>query len=484
MPTLYIQGVDLGAIAAEGVLAVGGLLLLLGGAFAKRTRPGPLVVAALAIVAVAAGVLIPSIGHGSRAFDDTVAIDGFAIFLKMALLAAAALTLLALHGYLRSEGGPIGEALGLVLFATAGMVLMTAATDLIVIFIALETFSLALYILVALRRGRADGQEGSLKYFLTGAFSSAFFLYGIALVYGATGTTRLLGIARSVREVSVLQQGLLVPGMALLAIGLVFKISAVPFHMWTPDAYQGAPAPVAGFMAAGSKIAGFAVALRLFYVVFPSLRWDWQPILIVISVASMLLGSFAAIAQRNLKRMLAYSAIAHTGFVLIGLIAANERGVSGSLFYLAVYAVTITGAFAVIYAVGGAGESLVELSDYRGLWRRQPFLAAVLAVDLISLAGIPPTAGFWAKFEVFSAGVSGGLTPVVVIAVLTSAVAAFFYLRVIVAMFLEDDEAPEPSSTHPSLGIVMIVSVVLILLVGILPSPLLDAARHAGFAFH
>lgn len=480
-----VPGVNLAAVAPEVVLSAGGLLLLLVGAGLRRRRPRLLSGAVLAILLAAALASLPALGRSELAFDGAVALDGFATFLKLVLLAGGAVAVLISHPFLDEEDLPATEYFGLVLLATAGMMLMVAAADLILVFLALETFSLSFYVLAAFRRRRLDSQEGALKYFLTGSFASAFFLYGVALVYGGTGTTRLAGVAQFLATSPADERLLAGAGLALLLVGLAFKVAAVPFHMWTPDVYQGSPAPAVGFMAAGSKVAGFAVLLRALVAAFPVLVSDWRPVLTGIAVATMVLGSVVAVAQTNVKRMLAYSAIAHSGFLLIGVLASNARGISGSLFYLGIYTFAILGSFAVVYAVGGKGEEKVSLADYRGLWSDRPFLAAVFALLLISLAGIPPTAGFWAKVEVFFAAAEAGQIPIVVVGVLTSAIAAFFYLRVIVLMFLEEPGvwAPRPAPTVPPIGAALLVAAAVVVALGVLPTPLLEAARSATLVF-
>jgi len=485
---LEVAGFDIRAVLAEIILAAGGMVVLLAGAFLPRRRRGLVTGLALAVVLGAGTWVALSIGDlvPIRAFDEAVAFDGFAMYFKLLLLSGAALSIIAAQSFLQSEDGSAGEYYGLAIFATAGMMLMASATDLIVLFLALETFSLALYALAAFRRNRLDSQEGALKYFLTGSFSSAFFLYGTALLYGATGTTRFIGIAAAVRDLTVVDQALLAGGLALVLMGLLFKVAAVPFHMWTPDAYQGSPAPVAGFMAAGSKAAGFAALLRLLVVVFPALVWDWRPVVSGVAVLSMVAGSVIAVAQTNVKRVLAYSAIAHSGFLLVGLSSANSRGISGSLFYLGVYSFTIIGAFAIVYAVGKPGEFSVDIDDFRGLWNRRPFLAVTFALLLVSLTGIPPTAGFWAKFEVFSAAYSAGQEPLVVVGMMSSAVASFVYLKIIVGMFLEDEKqwsADEHPATAPSIGTVVLLAGAVVVVLGVFPVPLLDLVRSAGFVF-
>lgn len=476
---LQVKGVSLVAVAPEIVVSVGGLLLLILGAALKKNRPGLLAGFALFILAGAGAATVLGVGESSLVFDSTVARDGFSAFFKLVLIGICAVAVLASYNFLESESAPATEFYGLMILSTAGMMLMTSAADLILVFVALETFSLALYVLAAFRRGRLDSQEGALKYFLTGSFSSAFFLYGIALIYGGTGTTRLAGISE---VVSTGAGGALVPaGLALLLVGLGFKVAAVPFHMWTPDAYDGSPAPVAGFMASGSKVAGFAVLLRVLVTAFPAMADGWRPLVAAIAILTMVVGTLIAIAQTNVKRMLAYSSIAHSGFILTAVAASNARGISGSLFYLAAYTFVILGAFAVVYAVGHPGEPRIHLDDYRGLLSKQPFAAAVLALLLISLAGIPPTAGFWAKVEVFSAAWSEGLYAAVVVGVLASAAAAFFYLRMIALMVLEEPRewVGHKEATAPAIGAALLVASAVVVVIGVLPTPLLDFARDS-----
>jgi NADH-quinone oxidoreductase subunit N len=390
--------------------------------------------------------------------------------------------------YLARHDMEESEFYALVLFAVAGMMLMAGAADLIVIFLALETFSIALYVLVGFRRRILESQESAMKYFLLGAFSSAFFLLGISFVYGAVGTTSLYGADGSrgifsfVNGSPAESLGFLVLASALLIVGLGFKVAAVPFHMWTPDAYQGAPAPVTGFMAAGSKLAGFAALLRVLDVSLFSLRVDWRPLVIGIAVLTMLVGSILAVVQDDLKRLLAYSSIAHAGFVFTGLIAANDRGISGALFYLATYGVTVLGAFAIIAALSGEDERRVRISDYRGLFDEHPLMAGALTLFLLSLAGVPLTSGFVGKLLVFGAAIEAGYSWVVVVGVIASAIAAFFYLRVMVAMYMQERVGPEEPVGWGVLatGVVGLTALATIVF-GLVWSPLIEMAEKATF---
>ena len=480
---LVVPGADFRAVLPEIILAAGGMVLLVAGASLRKARPGALAGLTVAFLLAAGAASLLGIGHFHGAFDNRIALDGFATFFKVLLVAVGIVGVSASHSFLKAERGPQPELYGLLLFATVGMMLMASAGDLMVVFIAIETFSLAFYVMAAFRRNRQDSQEASFKYFITGSFSSAFLLYGIALTYGAIGTTRLLGLG-ALPAGALPHRGLLPIGLGLVIVGMGFKAAAVPFHMWTPDVYDGAPAPLSGFMAAGSKIAAYAVFLRLLTSAFPLLQPQWRPVIIAIAALTMIVGSVVALTQSNVKRMLAYSAIAHSGFLLIGVAAGTPAAVAGSLFYLAAYGFTILGAFAVVYAVAGPEERYIHLADYRGLARKRPVMAWALTLMLLSLAGIPPTLGFWAKFFVFGSGVSAHLTPLVVIGVLTSAAAAFFYLRMVGLMFLDDPDGWAEGAARPrtprGLGIAVGISLAA-LAVGLVPDWLLHLAQKATF---
>jgi len=457
---------------------------------------------------VVLGLHLDDVGAGNRRIigATAVAMDGPALFLEglLALLAAVCVLLVAerrldtgggslvadaavLPGE-RGSGGLVTsertqtEAYPLMLFSVGGMMLFAAADTLLVSFIALEVLSLPLYLLAGLaRRRRLLSQEAALKYFLLGAFSSAFFLYGLALVYGFAGSVQLGKIADAA---GVAGKGdlLLYLGMGLVVIGVLFKVSAAPFHTWTPDVYQGSPTPITGFMAALTKVAAFGALLRLLYVSFGPLREDWRPFIWIIAILTMVVGSVVAITQQDVKRMLAYSSIAHAGFLLVGVAAANAAGISGTLFYLVAYGFTTIGAFAVVTLVRDGDGEATHLSKWQGLGKRSPFLAASFAVFLFALAGIPLTSGFMAKFAVFSAATSGSAVPLVVVGVVTSAIAAFFYARVVVLMFFQEPTADSATVAVPSLwtasalGIGLAVTVVL----GIIPGSVLHLTDLAG----
>ncbi|GHC70720.1 NADH-quinone oxidoreductase subunit NuoN [Streptomyces flavofungini] len=473
-----------------------------------------------AVVALAAG------GYGTTkariAAMGAIAVDGPALFLQGTILLAGMVAIFTFaerrldpvaHGnrvdsFVAQAGAVPGspgeqaatkagfattEVFPLALFAIGGMLVFPSANDLLTFFIALEVFSLPLYLLCALaRRKRLMSQEAAVKYFLLGAFASAFTLFGIALIYGYAGSVSYGTVAKVVDGTittvdpalagTMGNDALLLIGSAMIVMGLLFKVGAVPFHMWTPDVYQGAPTPVTGFMAAATKVAAFGALLRLLYVVLPGLRWDWRPVMYGVAVITMLGGAIVAITQTDIKRLLAYSSIAHAGFILAGVIATTEDGVSSVLFYLGAYSFVTIGAFAVVTLVRDAGGEATHLSKWAGLGRRSPLVAAVFAVFLLAFAGIPLTSGFSGKFAVFKAAAEGGAGALVVVGVISSAIAAFFYIRVIVLMFFSEPKADGPTVAVPSpLTMTAIgVGVAVTLVLGVAPQYFLDLAGQSG----
>jgi NADH-quinone oxidoreductase subunit N len=377
--------------------------------------------------------------HGAHTYiNQAVVMDGFSVFIMILLSIAMLLSALVADGYLRREGVHGAEFHVLAMVSASGAMLMAMANDLIIVFLGLEILSIALYVLTAFNYRRAASGEAALKYFILGGFSSAIFVYGIALTYGATGSTNLTQIADFLSKNVVLSNGLLLAGLALLLVGFAFKVAAVPFHMWTPDVYQGAPSPVTGFMAAVAKAGAFAAMLRVLFSALGVVTTDWRPVIYALAVLSLVLGAFVALRQRDVKRMLAYSSINHAGFILLGVYAGTTRGASAALYYLFAYMLMTIGSFAIVTLLGRAGDGDHDLSRYRGLAGRQPLLALAFAVLLLAQAGAPFTTGLWAKVEVVFADIDVGGAPYVVlaaIAMLSAVVAAYFYLRVAVLMY-------------------------------------------------
>ena len=403
--------------------------------------------------------------------------DNFGLFVTVVLVAIGALTIVFSSQVVHRDGIPAGEYYALVLFAIVGMIMMATATDLLVIFVALEILSLAVYVLTGVRRDSPKGSEAAFKYFLLGAFSSAFFLYGIAFTYGVAGSTRLEAIGSFLSAQALSNNPMILLALGLLLVGFAFKISAVPFHMWTPDAYEGAPAIVTGFMSTGVKVAAFAAFTRVFLSTFEPFSTQWAPLVAWLAAATMILGTVVGVAQSNLKRMLAYSSIAHGGYLLVGLVAANSVGKAAILFYLLAYSVTNLAAFGVIALLGARDRDNDELRDYAGLWHTRPALAALMTVCLLSLGGLPPTAGFIAKWYVFTAAIKAGYVWLAIIGVLTSVVSVFFYLRVVVIMYMTPTDTPAKFPAVPRMaGLALVVSVLLVFYLGILPTRVLDWA--------
>ena len=476
----------------------------------RRARYGTQLALAVLAILGSFGTLVWVAGGGAAmrgiSAEGAIAIDGPALFLQGTVLLISLLALgliaerslesgqdaftaqaAALPGseaerQAISSGFAQTEVFPLTMFAVSGMMLFPAANDLLTAFVALEVMSLPLYLLCGLaRRRRLLSQEAALKYFLLGAFSSAFFLYGVALLYGYAGSIRLADIAAATSASSG-NDVLLLVGIAMLSVGLLFKVGAVPFHAWTPDVYQGAPTPVTAFMAAATKVAAFGALTRIFYLSLAGVKWDWQPVFWAIAIVTMVVGAVVAITQTDIKRMLAYSSIAHAGFILTGLIAANKQGLSSTMFYLAAYGFVTLGAFAVVTLVRDAAGEVTDMARWAGLGKRSPLVATVFALFLLAFAGIPLTSGFTGKFAVFSAAVSGGATPLVVVGVLSSAAAAFFYVRVIVLMFFTDPPENAPEVTVPSALTTSVIAVgaAVTVVLGVLPQPVLDLADQAS----
>jgi len=508
MPT-DIPTPDIAYASISPMLLVFGaaLISVLVEAFAPplRRRPLQILICTLGLLgALVATVLLA--GTEELIYNGSIAVDGPTLFLQGTLAALGLLgVFLISERSLDSSGGAVvsqaavlpgsredvllaegttiqTEVYPLALFSLGGMMLFPASNNLLLMFIALEVLSLPLYLMAGLaRRRRLLSQEAAVKYFLLGAFSSAFFLYGVALLYGYAGSVQL-GDVFDATGVASSNEALLFLGLAMLAVGLLFKVGAVPFQAWTPDVYQGAPTPITALMASCTKIAAFGATLRVFYVAFGRTEWDWRPMLWAVAILTMVVGAVLAVTQTDVKRMLAYSAIAHTGFLLIGVVALSPEGLSGTLFYLLAYGFTTMAAFAVVTLVRDSSGEATHLAQWAGLGRKSPVVAATFAFLLFALAGIPLTSGFMAKFAVFSAGVQEGATALVVIGVVASAVTAFFYARVVVLMFFTDPAPDGPTVSVPSaytagaIAVGLAVTVVL----GVLPQPVLDLASRAS----
>jgi NADH-quinone oxidoreductase subunit N len=479
------------AATAPLLILCGAALLLLLVSSLTSTTPGRGTYATVTVLASAfaigsAGVLWSRVtDHDRGAFTTAkgaLTVDGFSVFFIVVISLGIALAALLADDYLRREGLDGPELYVLMLLSGAGGIVMAMANDLIVIFLGLETLSIALYVLAGFNRRREESRESAMKYFVLGAFSSAFLLYGIAFVYGATGSTNLGDIAGFLAANTLEHTGLLLGGFALLLVGFGFKASAVPFHVWTPDVYQGAPTPVTAFMASASKAAAFAALLRVFVSTFATYRLDWQPLIWAIAVLTLVVGAVLAIVQTDVKRMMAYSSISHAGFILVGVQAATARGVSASLFYVLSYTFMIVGTFGVATLVSGKGDANHGLDAYKGLSRRRPGLALVFTVFLLAQAGVPLTAGFLAKFYVIGAAVAAHSYALALIAMVSSVISAFLYLRIVVAMYMTEEEGDEigaPVRIPFGAGLALALAVVFTLGVGILPQKVVHWADRA-----
>jgi NADH-quinone oxidoreductase subunit N len=482
-----MTNLDFFAVLPLIILVAWGCLLLLVDLFIPKERKGLTALLAAVGLVVTLGVSLSQVGQQLVAFNGMIVVDGFSIFLSTLFLGSGLVAIALAYDYLKRMGIERGEYYVLLMFSISGMMLMSMAADLIVVFLALELLSIPLYVLAGFARPRLDSEEASLKYFLLGAFAGGFVVYGVALVFGATGSTALDGILASVNAGSA-NPSLLLIGAALILIGLGFKVAAVPFHMWTPDVYQGAPTAVTAFMAVGAKAGGFAALLRIFLSAFPALSLDLTPVLWTLAALTMILGNVVAVTQTNIKRLLAYSSIAHAGYIMMALVpyGQSELGtgvVASALFYLLAYALTNFGAWAVVIALekseGAENEPRagLELNDYAGLGRKYPVLAAAMAVFMLSFIGVPPTLGFVGKFFLFKTVLEGGFIDLAIIGVLTSLVSAYYYLRVVVVMYMNDGEPVVRS--EPWLNLTAIASAVATVALTVFTAPLFEWASQA-----
>lgn len=472
--------VDWWALGAVIALTAGCLLLLLLEFLPVGPKSSRGALVSLAALGASAFAVLRVADDRRSIFDGMFVHDGMTVFFTLLFCAIGVLSVLMSWDYLKRTRINQAEYYALLLTSVLGMVIMAASNDLITIFLGLELMSLSLYVLVGFRRTRLESNEAALKYFLLGAFASGFLLYGIALLYGATGTTDLGRMGAFLADSPMLSNPLLLVGALMVLAGFAFKVAAVPFHMWTPDAYEGAPTSVTGFMSAGAKAAGFAALLRFGLKAMGPLEEQWMPLLGVIAMLTMTVGNVTALLQQNLKRMLAYSSIAHAGYILVAIVAGGPDGASAAVFYLAVYSFMNIGAFAILTMMGKGRDERVLMSDLAGLGFRKPFLGLAMTVFMVSLGGIPPTAGFMGKVQVFGAAVDAGLFPLVIVGVLNSVVAVFYYLRVTVAMYMRE---PEGEPVAVSQGAPALLCVALTLLVtlwlGVQAQPLWVEAQRS-----
>jgi NADH-quinone oxidoreductase subunit N len=482
---IVIPPVSLKIIAPQLIVALSAIVVLVVDLVLPRDRKSALAYLSLLGLALSFVASILLWGQEGLAFADMAVLDALSLFFGFIFLIVTAIVVLLSLNYIVQQGINYGEYYALLLFATSGMMLVAASANLITLFLGLELLSLSLYILTGFARRRPASGEAALKYFLLGAFASGFLLYGIALTYGATGTTDLAQIADFLQRAGSSTDPMLLIGAGLLLIGLGFKVAMVPFHMWVPDVYEGAPTSVTAFMSVGTKAAGFAALLRLLFLALPALQSYWTLALAVLSVLTMTTGNVIAIAQTNIKRMLAYSGIAHAGYLLVALASASQRGAASILFYLLVYAAINLGAFGIVIALGQReeeGGEYLNLTDYAGLGFRRPALAATFAIFLLSLGGIPPTAGFAGKFYIFSAAVEANLIPLAIIGILNSVLSLFFYLRVIRIMYADE---PSRQFGYLPLPTIMALTVAALgtLLLGLFPGSLIELAQRAVTVF-
>jgi NADH-quinone oxidoreductase subunit N len=487
---------DLIAILPQLIVAVLAMVVLLADAIAPKMSKRAL--ANISIVGLLAALVV-QITQGAAPvalLQDMVVADQFANFFNIVFLIGTLISVLMSVDYLEREGISHGEYYALLLLTTVGMMIMGAATDLIVVFIGLEVLSISLYILAGYARERLASEEAAIKYFLLGSFASAFFLYGVALIYGATRSTNLIEIARQVGVGGSISP-LLIAGAALLVVGFGFKVAVVPFHLWTPDVYEGAPTSVTAFMSVGAKAAGFAAFLRVFSVALPGLGEETARIVAILAALTMVWGNFVAVVQKNIKRLLAYSSIAHAGYIMVGMVAAihpasdanRSDAIASVLFYSLAYTVTNLGAFAVVMAFRRQGEEILDLDDYAGLGLRYPALGAAMTLFMISLAGLPPTVGFIGKFYLFRSALAAGATGLVIVAVLTSVVSVFYYLAVIVRMYMTapsaaaEEQGPATAASAGPLNLALGLTALATLLLGIFPGRLLGHVQEAWLAF-
>jgi NADH-quinone oxidoreductase subunit N len=471
---LSALSLDIAAVAPVFLLGGLAMLVLILGLFGGKEQSGPLAVLSIAGLAGVAVLTALSWGASRTAFGRMMVIDDFYVFFGVLSLASTAVAILLSTSYVNRMGLAHPEFYGLLIFGASGMLVMAAATNLIVLLIGIEVLSLSLYVLAGFTRTRLTSEEAALKYFLLGSFSIGLLIYGTALIFGATGSLDYAGIAQALQGQRALNPMLLI-GLGLVLVGFGFKLSLVPFHMWVPDVYEGSPTPVAAYMAVGTKAAVFAALVRMLTSAFPAAQSEWVPILAVLAALTMIVGNVAAVVQTNIKRLLGYSAIAHAGYILMALVAGGNNAV---LFYLLAYTAMNFGAFAVVVAVGGGREEKLSLDDWAGLGQRSPWLAAAMTVFMLSLAGVPPTAGFLGKLYVFESAIQGGYLWLALIGIVTSIISVYYYLKVVVAMYMVKSWAGSPAGRLTfSMAAVVVIALFFTLQLGLLPGLYLNVTQ-------
>jgi NADH-quinone oxidoreductase subunit N len=476
-PILAPESIDLIALAPVLVLSVFAMLVLVLDLWGGRNK-------SLLVFTSLVGLLMTAISAFAKhpipaySFNDSYIVDHMSLFFICIFTISSALAILLSVEYNEREGIRAGEYYALILFCTVGMILLASSTDMIMIFLGIEIVSICLYVLAGIRRNDHRSNEAALKYFLLGAFATGFLLYGMTLVYGSTGSTNLFKIAEFVQNPSAQSSPLLLMGLVLLVIGFGFKVASAPFHMWAPDVYQGAPTPVTAFMAVGPKAAAFAAFFRVFAEAFPDMSSSWEILLSIIAVLSMIVGNLGAIMQTNIKRMLAFSSVSHAGYILMAVIAKSSLGSSSMLFYMLTYAFMTFGVFGIIIILGRKGEENLEIQNYSGLAYKHPVIALSMTIFLLSLGGLPPFAGFVAKFYLFSAAIQEGLLTLVIIAVLNSAISFYYYLKIVVFMYMKEPEAEFNISLTPMTLFVVLIGVIGTIQLGIFPNAIITLASH------
>lgn len=463
-------------------LAGFGMIVLLVDILSSRKLGEKNLLAYLSLMGIIVAAILARNSAGTTlfSFNESFAIDNYSLFFNFIFLLSTGLVILISHSYIKREEINHGEYYALILFSTIGMMLMASGADLLNIYIGLEVMSISIYILTGFKRSKLISNEASLKYFLLGAFATGFLLYGISLVYGSTGAINLKQIAGFIADKGSISNPLLLMGMALIIIGLGFKVASVPFHAWVPDVYEGAPTTITAFMSVGPKAAAFAAFLRILMTAFGSTHYEWQKIIYVLALLTMTVGNVVAIAQTNLKRMLAYSSIAHAGYLLIALVAANDMGVSSVLFYILAYTFMNIGALAVVIIVSQKGDEFIQIHDFAGLGFKHPGLAVAMSLFMLSMAGIPPTAGFVGKFYIFSAAIKSGYIGLAVIGVINSVISVFYYLRIMVIMYMKEPTRDfNPLTLSPLIVVAVVLSVIGTLHLGIFPSKIMEIAQQS-----